>query len=591
MGCVMWKNSFRLLVAVCSLSAAEVAIAAENEVSAWGIASSASGAKDMTEWMPRMKEAGARMVRLFPEWNGVEPRRGEWRWDRVDAVTRAASASGLRINGILMGSVPWSSDKPHTFPMSDLAAWSEYVAQTVAHCRGSIRHWEVWNEGNGGFNSGKHTTADYATLAASAYAGAKKADLLVQIGMTTASFDPAYLGRAIAAQKTASGAAQFDFLCVHPYELADGVGEPDGDVPFLWMSHLLREMLKQHAPEKANTELWITEIGRNVAKRKDQPAAEHEAAAALIKIYTMAFAQGIRCVQWFEGRDPAGEEPGFGLLKRNGSLRQTYNAFRELALALGERPRPLGWLALGEAGRSLGFVFAGNSEPVLVLWKEAGAPEQQITFSSDVDVTAPLGDSTRTISLKPSLSVGNDPLFIRKLPQDLLTLAKANTAKPFPWGGNYAGRKMVSVQLGTDASATGVYQCGSRTQPRVTFPDGTTGILQRANESARFYVHPTFASIHTQEYFVRVIVRRVTPGNVGMNLHYEVADSQGRSPYRNVGTWFGLNDSAGWQTFTWHVKDACLAKMWGYDLAFVPEQSQPFVIGKVEVSTEPFSTR
>jgi hypothetical protein len=103
----------------------------------------------------------------------------------------------------------------------------------------------------------------------------------------------------------------------------------------------------------------------------------------------------------------------------------------------------------------------------------------------------------------------------------------------------------------------------------------------------RFHVHPSFASIRQREYYVRITVRRVAPGNVGMNLHFEVADRHGGSPYRNVGTWFSVKNDEGWQTFTWHVKDAFFAKMWGYDIALVPEQSQPFVLGKVEVSTEP----
>ncbi len=574
----MWKIPLRLLAAVFIFSCAVIAVA-DDEVSAWGIASSSSGAKDLAEWMPRVKEAGAGMVRLWPEWGEVQPQ-GEWRWAKADAILQTAKTNGLRVNGILMGSVPGSKGGSHAFPMSDLAAWAEYVARTVEHARGSVRHWEVWNEGNGGFNDGKNTTADYAKLAGAAYVAAKKADPTAQIGLTTASFDPAYLGRAIAAQKAAGGAA-FDFLCVHPYEIADAVGLPDGDVPFLWMSHLLRETLKQHAPEKAGADIWITEIGRNLAKRKDQPEAEREAAAVLLKIYTMAFAQGIRSVQWFEGRDPVGEEAGFGLLKRDGSPRRSFHAFRSLATALGKVPRPLGWLALGEGGRTFGFVFKGEAEPMLVLWKDAGAAVQDVVFSSEVEVTAPLDDTTRKLAAQQPLKLGDDPVFIRKLSADLVATAKANAAKPFPWGGNFAAAKTVS----TDG---GVFQCGARTQPRVTFPDGTTGILMKANEGVRFYVHPTFASMQTQEYHVRITVRRVTPGNVGMNLHYEVADSQGRSPYKNTGTWFGLSDSTDWQTQTWHLKDACFAKMWGNDLAFVPEQSQPFVIGKVEVSTEPF---
>ncbi len=103
-----------------------------------------------------------------------------------------------------------------------------------------------------------------------------------------------------------------------------------------------------------------------------------------------------------------------------------------------------------------------------------------------------------------------------------------------------------------------------------------------------FYVHPFFASFQTKEYYIRVRVRRVAPGNVGMNLVYEVADSQGRSPYKNRGQWFGVSEDTGWQTYTWHVTDACFSRMWGYDFGFRPEQSVPFVIGKVEVSTIPF---
>ena len=42
-----------------------------------------------------------------------------------------------------------------------------------------------------------------------------------------------------------------------------------------------------------------------------------------------------------------------------------------------------------------------------------------------------------------------------------------------------------------------------------------------------------------------------------------------------------------WSQFR-HVTDACFSKMWGYDFVIRPEQSIPFVLGKVEVSTEPF---
>jgi hypothetical protein len=49
-----------------------------------------------------------------------------------------------------------------------------------------------------------------------------------------------------------------------------------------------------------------------------------------------------------------------------------------------------------------------------------------------------------------------------------------------------------------------------------------------------------------------------------------------------------LPEREGWRTETWHVTNACFAKMWGYDISFRPEKSAPFVIGKVEVSLEAF---
>jgi len=42
--------------------------------------------------------------------------------------------------------------------------------------------------------------------------------------------------------------------------------------------------------------------------------------------------------------------------------------------------------------------------------------------------------------------------------------------------------------------------------------------------------------------------------------------------------------SSGWRTYT----GACFAKMWGSDFTIRPERSIPFVLGKVEVGTEPF---
>jgi hypothetical protein len=558
-----------------------------DDSSPWGISSSASGMSNVGEWMPRLREAGVTSARLFPEWRGLEPRSGQWNWSRADALVQAAAKNNLRITACLMGSVPWSNEKGHTFPMSDLGAWSNFVAQSVARYKESIHHWEIWNEGNGGFNDGHHTTADYAKLAAAAYAAAKKSDPTAQVGLTTASFDPAYLYQAILAQKESGMPSSFDYLCIHPYEIADGVGHPGGEVPYLWMRSILSDVLKQSAPEKVDASVWITEVGRNIAKRKNQPEAEREAAAVLVKLYVMAIAQGLRCVQWFEAQDPVREEPGFGLLKRDGAPRATYQAFKVMTSTLGPGPKYLGWIVPGKRQRSYGFVFQGASGPVLAMWKAAGEKDESITFAQDVR-TRSIADSAATLSAGQPLMLQDEPLFVTGLPESLVKEASTNKAKNFPWGGDFSKAKSVSTEWNDDALPGGIVATGSRTNPKVTFPDGSSGMLVSANQGTQFYLHPSFASVHTAKYFVRITVRRITPGNVGMNLFYEVANSQGRTPYRNTGRWFGLGNDDAWQTYTWELNDACFAKMWGYDISFRPEQSQPFAIGKVDVSTEKF---
>ncbi len=96
-----------------------------------------------------------------------------------------------------------------------------------------------------------------------------------------------------------------------------------------------------------------------------------------------------------------------------------------------------------------------------------------------------------------------------------------------------------------------------------------------------FYAHPSFASFHTREYYVRVTARRFSAGNVGMNLIDEVADSQCRAAHTNAGKWLGANAGTDWQTSTWHVTDTCFFKMWGDDIVVRPEESVPYAIGRL----------
>jgi hypothetical protein len=536
-----------------------------------------------------MSAAGVTTVRLFPEWRDFEPARGTWKWERADALIEAAAKNNIEISAILMGSSP-EDKRVHAFPMSDLDGWSSFVSAVVGRYKKRIHNWEVWNEGNGGFNDGKHTTADYARLALATYAAAKKADPQAQVGLTVASFDAPYLHQAILAMAKAGKPNCFDYLCIHPYEIADHVNEADGEIPFLWMTRLLRDMLKASAPERAGADIWITEVGRRIDSRKGHVVTEQDAARAFVKIYTMASAQGIARTQWFEAQDPVGEEQGFGLLARNGTPRASYAALKNLTTRLGPAPRYLGWLALGRDGKGFGFVFQGKIAAVLVAWMPAGQSNNTVVFKSDALVIDAVSGGVQKPGPGRAFTLTDTPVLVTGLSREILEDAQANAGKSFPWGGDYSKAGAVSCEPGSPDGHRGVFQIARAANPTVKFADGSTGILARGDigQAVSFHVHPSFAGFHTREYFIRVRVRRVAPGNVGMNLQYQAADSQGRTPYKNRGQWFGLSADTDWQSYTWHVTDACFSRMWGYDFSLRPELSVPFVIGKVEVSTAPF---
>lgn len=540
-----------------------------------------------------MTEAGVSTIRMFPEWRGFEPQKGQWKWIDGDRLVKSAAQHRLQINAVLMGSPP-GTNAVHAFPMEQLDDWSKYVASVVGRYKNDIRYWEVWNEGNGGFNDGKHTTTDYARLAVATYEAAKKADPQARVGLTVASFDAPYLDQAIRAMAQAGKPNRFDYLCVHPYEIADGLTDTDGEIPFLWMKHTLRNMLHEAAPDRADVELWMTEVGHRLASSPDRTITETDAAKAFAKIYTMSLAQGFACTQWFEAQDPVGEDQGFGLIARDGSSRPAYQTMKTLTRLLGEQPKYEGWLALGELRRGYGFVFTGRLGPVLIAWLPSGdnvdPARVKVGFTKEVAVTDAL--TAVPVQLPPSQShaLSTTPTFFAGVPDDIVRQARVNSDKPFPWGGDYSKAKSIHFQAGDSDQRRGVFPRNRSRYPTVKFADGSSGLIVEGDISHPivFYTHPSFASFPTKDYYVRATVRRIAAGNAGMTLLYEVADGQGRSPYANVGQWFGVTKESNWQTHTWHCKNACFSKMWGYDFVISPEQSVPFAIGKIEVSTTPF---
>lgn len=103
------------------------------------------------------RRLGFRWLRLHDtsrigNWLVMEPDPGRRQW--YDAEVDRARSMGFGLLGVLEATPRWASSAPpqigwyeaRTFPPRDASSWRGYVQATLAHYRGRIDAWEVWNE-------------------------------------------------------------------------------------------------------------------------------------------------------------------------------------------------------------------------------------------------------------------------------------------------------------------------------------------------------------------------------------------------------------------------------------------------------------
>ena len=90
-------------------------------------------------------------------WPDIEPQKGQWRFQTLDAYLALAAAHGANVIVPLGLSPRWASARPNepsvyqpgfaAEPL-DVGNWREYVAVVAAHCKGRVHAYEIWNEPN-----------------------------------------------------------------------------------------------------------------------------------------------------------------------------------------------------------------------------------------------------------------------------------------------------------------------------------------------------------------------------------------------------------------------------------------------------------
>jgi hypothetical protein len=531
--------------------------------SPWGIASGAEWSGEYPRFNPMLHKAGVRWLRLFPEWQIIQPKKDQWSWKVSDAMAADARANNIHLLVCWAYLAPWASADGGTrkFPIKDIRYWRDYITGTVERYHKDVKYWEVWNEFNGSFGDSKNKVKDYAELVVTAYDAAKKVDPTAKIGLSVANFDVGFLDAVI----KAGAVDHFDFICVHPYENLGAAAE-GGEVGYLSLVGNLRKMLAANK-QRTDVPLWITEIGFQ-APVKAEPKGDAQQADLLAKAYLLSLVQGFDKIFWFEARGPAyGHGTDHGIIRPDWTPRPSYDALKTMTTLLGPEPRYLGWLDLGKGG--YGFLFNGQKGNVLAAWSPAGK-EYKVKFDAAVDVTD-LASQQSSLPAGRELVLTQRPVFISDVPADLAKQAQTNVGKPYPWGGDYANAKVVACRLGAANTEDGLKQVNPKTTVVVNDlaesfrrPDFANPALKNEGRYVYFRVDPQFVPFGTKELEITIAAKRLAPDKAAeMDLCYESAKG-----YRETHSRWTIPKDNQWHENTWKISDANFVGQWGWNFRF-----------------------
>ena len=522
--------------------------AAGTALSPFGIGACNQTSQELEKWIPQMEEIDLHVMRTCrPMWGSVEPEPGKWNWTELDRQMNYLTEHHFTYGGLLYGNASWNTkDRNGTLPVNNLPGWATYVSEVVKHSKARVKYWEVWNEPPNGTGRDQ-TPADYAKIMVSTYDAAKAADPTCLVGLAAKSVHVNYLEQVI----KAGAKGHFDYIVLHPYEVLNGVADNVGtEAVYLHIVPTVRKMLAAQDPAKVNVPVIFTELGCDAKKGADVQAH------ALVKAYSMGIAQGVACIQWFEGMD--GDSGPMGLLQRNGTPRPSYTAMGQMIRHLGQHPAYLGWVMLN--GKDWGFIFQGANGTVLATWAPRGAADH-VKFGLTVQIVNPLtGDTNNADSYDLTIA----PILVLGVPANLVAQAQANRNQPFLWDGDYTAAKAVSVTMGEKNVEKGLHTMSGNAVAEAVVAYGGSARAGNVPGGNVFIVDPGFLSYTTTPIEITAVVRRNEANdNAGFNLSYESTSGLKGGP-----SWYTVPDNREWHTVTWKIDDAQFVNFWGFNFSF-----------------------
>lgn len=275
-------------------------------------------------------ELGVQWVRVDVNWDGVEPRAGEWDFSAPDRSILDARNLGLKVYATLAYSPPWASSTGKGTGVPDIRAWERFVDQAARHYRGMVQAYGIWNEPN---------LEEFWTGSAEQYVDvllkpAFRAIRLNDPSALVAGPDLAHLYSArlgiqdfLRTLAERGGADCLDVLSHHVYGADDFPHKLFG---FSFGSYLYKPGLVQmlQAAGLDHKPVWITEMGAEAGALGEKVQAE----LIVRQLGLLKSQHWVNKVFIYQLRDDRVEGPQWGLCRTDSSPRPAYGQVREFSL-------------------------------------------------------------------------------------------------------------------------------------------------------------------------------------------------------------------------------------------------------------------
>jgi hypothetical protein len=333
-------------------------------------------------------------------WAYLEPAKGVWDFDLLDAAVAAAEANGTEPTLTLGQTPPWASSQPLVSGAYGVGAagmpaniqdWIDYVLTVAIRYKGRVRIYEIWNEPNDP-NSFSGTMAQMVELTETAQTVLKAVDPDIEV-VSPAPCIVGWLGQFLAA----GGGRYVDVIGYHQYSMG---AAPEDDARVLAD---LRTVLA--GAGMSAKPLWITEGAAG-----DETVTDPDAAMGLlVRKYVIDLTYGAGQLDWFAWGP--GTEYCLGTTEADG-MTATLAGMGLAQLESWLDGAAVNSVTVGSNGVYAVKLKQANGKPAYIVWSTKGKAVWTVPRGFAVERSIPLSGNSAAAVQVGTIAVTAEPVLI-----------------------------------------------------------------------------------------------------------------------------------------------------------------------------------